>query len=468
MIWYDWVVLALVLGGGFSIARLLGVAGLALQLASGLLFGVLWRELSFATTNVFSLTEWSWALWLIGSLGAMALALARGWRGWLRGFGAAFGLAGAAASTRIFGLAGTPHSDSIWIFTLSDLMSSGGDMGILNGRTSIKRGFGYPLMLALGQNGEHLTVITPLIALVLAVAAIWLVRELAGRRIGILEWLLIGGFTTAAVLSATVPVRSIFYVNGHTLLALGLLLLVAISVLANRDGRLAPGHLAVAMAGIAVVATTRPEGIALAALAVLPLISRDWLKGWQVVALVSSATLPLALWLAVYDSYIINATGLWWPIFAAMLVGGGALVAIRPLKWLRNNSVTLAVVGMIGLLIGAILLLFGRLQRGLLALWQNQVLTEGLWGFTLLGLVFVFVLIGLRGTSVEYRTLLASSVLLILGTLITKMLDGGQFGDPTLGRLGWSDSLNRMWLHGFTIFVVTAVVGILQRRKSVI
>ena len=144
------------------------------------------------------------------------------------------------------------------------------------------------------------------------------------------------------------------------------------------------------------------------------------------------------------------------------------MVAIRPLKWLRRNAVTLAMVSMIGLLTVAVVLLFGRLQRGLLALWQNQVLTEGLWGFTLLGLVLVFVLIGFRGASVEYRTLLASSVLLILGTLITKMLDGGQFGDPTLGRLGWSDSLNRMWLHGFTIFVVTAVVGILQRRKSVI
>lgn len=126
----------------------------------------------------------------------------------------------------------------------------------------------------------------------------------------------------------------------------------------------------------------------------------------------------------------------------------------------------IALIAMAAVLLGAVVLLFGRLGGGLVALWQNLVLTEGLWGFTLLGLVAIFFIIGWKGTSGEYQTLLVSSLLLILGTLITKMLDGGQFGDPTLGRLGWSDSLNRMWIHGFAIFVVTAVVGIIQRRKS--
>lgn len=467
MVWYDWLVLTLILGGGFSMARLLSVPGVTLQLTSGLLFGVLWRELSFALVNVFSATEWSWALWLIGSIGAMALAAQRGVLPWLRGFAWALLLAGVAASTRIFGLAGTPHSDSIWIFTLSDLMAGGGDMAILNGRTSIKRGFAYPLMLSLGNDGVHLTSITPLIALMLAVASVWLVVTLlGGQRHPRLSWLAVGGAVALAIFTATVPLRSVFYVNGHTLLALGLLLLVAVSVLANRDGRLAPGHLAVAMAGIAVVATTRPEGIALAAVAALPLISQHWLARWQVVALISSATLPLSIWLAVYDSYILNATGIWWPIFAALLMGAGALVALRPFDWLRGNSVILALVAMVAVLVLAIGLLFNRLKGGLVAIWQNQFLTEGLWGYTLIGVLVIFVILGWRGTSGEYQTMLVSSLLILLGTLITKMLDGGQFGDPTLGRLGWSDSLNRMWLHGFAIFVVTAVVGIMQRRKS--
>ena len=467
MFWYDWFVLALVLGGGFSIARLFGVQGLVLQLSSGLLFGVLWRELSFAVVNALSWTEWSWALWLIGSVGAMALAAQRGFLGWLRGAGLALLLTGLAASTRIFGLAGTPHSDSIWIFTLSDLMSNGGDMAILNGRTSIKRGFGYPLMLALGKNGEHLTVITPLIAMLLLLATIWFVwLLLRDRGIKPGTWLVVGATMAAAVFTATVPLRSVFYVNGHTLLALGLLLLVAVSVLANRDGRLAPGHLAVAAASIAVVSTTRPEGIVLAALAALPLISQHWLPRWQVVTLVTSATLPLGIWLAVYDSYIVNATGIWWPIFVALLVAGGAVVALPIFDWMRGYSVIIALGGMVLVLVLAVVLLFNRLKGGLIAIWQNQALTEGLWGYTLIGLLVVFAVIGWKGTGVEYQTLLVSSGLILLGTLISKMLDGGQFGDPTLGRLGWSDSLNRMWLHGFAIFVVTAVVGILQRRKS--
>jgi hypothetical protein len=51
---------------------------------------------------------------------------------------------------------------------------------------------------------------------------------------------------------------------------------------------------------------------------------------------------------------------------------------------------------------------------------------------------------------------------LVLGSLIAKMLDGGQFGHPTLGRLGWSDSLNRMWIQSFGIFLVAAVVAMVQ------
>jgi hypothetical protein len=51
---------------------------------------------------------------------------------------------------------------------------------------------------------------------------------------------------------------------------------------------------------------------------------------------------------------------------------------------------------------------------------------------------------------------------LVLGSIVAKLLDGGLFGDPTLGRLGWTDSLNRMWLHSFGIFIITLVIGFAQ------
>jgi len=78
------------------------------------------------------------------------------------------------------------------------------------------------------------------------------------------------------------------------------------------------------------------------------------------------------------------------------------------------------------------------------------------------------ILLGLRKLkqmSPEHRTLLWISGALVLGSLIVKMLDGGQFGHPTLGRTGWSDSLNRMWLQSFAIFLVAALVGLVQNDK---
>jgi hypothetical protein len=45
------------------------------------------------------------------------------------------------------------------------------------------------------------------------------------------------------------------------------------------------------------------------------------------------------------------------------------------------------------------------------------------------------------------------------------MLDSGQFGSPTLGRPGWSDSLNRMWIHIMALIFVSTAVALIQNDK---
>jgi hypothetical protein len=59
-----------------------------------------------------------------------------------------------------------------------------------------------------------------------------------------------------------------------------------------------------------------------------------------------------------------------------------------------------------------------------------------------------------------YGTLLRIAGALAVASFLAKMVDGGQFGAPTLGRVGWDDSLNRMWIHFLGIFFVLAVVGV--------
>jgi TRAP-type uncharacterized transport system fused permease subunit len=152
-------------------------------------------------------------------------------------------------------------------------------------------------------------------------------------------------------------------------------------------------------------------------------------------------------------------------VFDAIFVALGCAPAIKWFDWLRHRLVPIGLVLMPLVLIAAEVRYPGDLKKGNHAIFANIFLGDGYWGFGLLALwilIAVFSARKLRNLTSEHRTLLAISALLILGSLVAKLLDGGQFGHPTLGRMGWSDSLNRMWIQSFGIFVVTAVVATVQ------
>jgi hypothetical protein len=105
------------------------------------------------------------------------------------------------------------------------------------------------------------------------------------------------------------------------------------------------------------------------------------------------------------------------------------------------------------------------LAKGNRSIVTNLIFGSGRWGIFVAVIILGIALGRLRKLTPEHKTLLAITLSLILGALITKMLDGGQFGHPTLGRVGWSDSLNRMWLQSFAIFLVTVLVGLVQNNS---
>ena len=462
---HELVLLLLFASSGTAVAYWLGIRNIFLAVSAGTLISTAIRTLSFSAANLFDVLALSGWAYVVLSLGLLIvssvlvkekLLLAKGLA--LAGSFAAL----AAVSTRIIGLSPIGHGDSRWILTIAEHMQNGGDMGVLNGRTSIKRGFSYPQLLALGPEGEYLSAITPFIFASLALGAIWLLIETT-KSIPTRAVVIAGIPLLLAIITATVPLRAVFYINGHTLTALGMLLAAGVVVLAIKDSELTRERLWVIALGVFVTSTTRPEGIAMVALIVLPLLAQKWISRTQQRIIISSATVGLSIWLSVYNSYIINETTLPWFVFSAIFIALGILPTLKIFDFLRHRLVPLAFAAMILVIAASQIVFSDQLAKGNSSQFENLILGEGLWGYLAIGLVIAVIAIGLKGTSQNYRQLLTISLLLVLGTFIAKMIDGGQFGNPTLGRIGWSDSLNRMWIHSFAILVITVWVGLSER-----
>jgi hypothetical protein len=461
----EYAVLILIALGGVAIAWQLGIRNLWLSVPSGLMISVVMRDVLFATMNMVQ-QRWisGFAFFGLLALGLIVSAWQAG-RGLYKNLLLATGLSAlAVTSTRILGFQGTPHGDSLWILSFTRLFDINGNIAFLNGHTAIKRGFSYPLLLSLGPSGQYLSGMTPYIFAALGCLVIWAVRQLtkeAPRK----RVLWVGALLVLATFSTVMPLRAIFYINGHTLTAVGLLAAAGVTVLAVRDYELSREHLLVVCLGVFTASTSRIEGIVLAALIVLPLLSQRWISRRAIMWIITSGTFGLSLWLATYHSYIIHATHLSWYAFMAIFVGAGLLPAIKLFDWIRFRIVPVALISMALVFVGAEIVFHTALRKGNLALAANLIFGSGRWGIFVAAIVLGIALGNLKKISPEHKTLLAITGSLILGSLITKMLDGGQFGHPTLGRTGWSDSLNRMWLQSFAIFLVTVLVGLVQNDK---
>jgi hypothetical protein len=464
---YEFAILALMLGSGIALAFALGVRGSVL-IPAGLAVSTVIRVLSHSVLEIFGQAQLAQLTWLILSGGALLFGLVRFLRVRQFQFWMAVGVLVALIGplvTRGLELRGIPHSDSLWILTLSDLIQRAGDLDIVGGRTAIKRGFSFPMLLSLGPEGEFLSGLIVVIFIALALAAIWAVGGLA-PRLNLRQWLWI--LVPLALLLVTAPIvwRSVLYLNGHTLTAVGVTMASAAVALSVRDGKLTRPNLVLIALGLMLISTTRPEGVAFAAIIAAPLMSRRWISRWDVRIIAGSALLSFGLWMYIYDAYIPNLIRLYDERFPLAMLIGTFLVGLRIFDFLRFRLVPLALAGLTGLLALVLATNFSELVDDLGAQVENMFLGAGLWGGLFIGLIPTAIAIGLRSLSSEYKTLATISGLMFLGSFVAKLMDGGLVGDPTLGRVGWTDSLNRMWLHVFAIFLVTAIVGIAERTKQ--
>ena len=465
------LVLSLIAAGSVAGAWLLGARSTLFAIPSGLLLASVVRILIFSTCNMFGVREFSAGIFYVLLAAALIVAAVRARAGLYLPIAVAVaaGLLGVFA-TRVLGIIGTRHGDSYWILAVAHLMQKNGDMMILDGHTPLKRGFAYPLFLALGPEEQSLTGITPYIFFAMMCALVWVIWELVKNqprnRIFI-----VGAVLAAITFSATMPLRSIFYINGHTLFATGLIITVGVSVLAMRDKVLSNVNFIALLAGVYVATSTRAEGVALMAIAILPIISLRFLSRLQVALVITSLTASFAIWQATYNSYLIP-NGMHWAIFMLIFVGAGLIPVIKWFDWIRHRVFFFGLAGLVLVFLAAEVKWHADFRRGHKALIYNlffnfntKTLGSGGWGLFFAGLA-VFLIIAVVGRwTPEFRNLMMVSVMLVVGAFISKMLDGGQFGHPDLGRIGWSDSLNRMWIQTFGIFVITVAVGLIQNEK---
>jgi hypothetical protein len=465
--------LGLIMLSGISAAWLLGARHWLMLLPMGLLASYSWRWISYSGLNLLGLLEAATPVWYVGSV---LLLTAGAWVAARRKIFAMAAAAGAAmalvapALTRLIGWRGVDHSDSLWILTLSDHFQAAGDPTILGGRTAIKRGFGYPLMLALGPEGESLTGFTPLVYFALMATIAWVLMRLLPQT----RWWLVVTLAvlfTAVVYIPLMPWRALLYVNGHTLNALGVTLAVGAAALIIRDKAIRAPYLIAVVLGLATISTTRPEGVAFAVLIAAPLISARWLGSrkryrWAVRLITASALLPFAIWMMVYDASLTRMLRFEPWEFAVVALILTFMSGLEIFDWFRERMPHFILGGLALALLAAAILFGEGLLPGLSAQWTNLGEARGHWGFYLLAVIPLLIITGWRNTSREYRLLAYITLGFVVATFASKLLDGGQTGAPDLGRVGWSDSLNRMWLHGFGIFIITAVVGLVQRANQ--
>ena len=463
--------LALIAAGGVSGAWLLGTRSTLLAIPTGLLLATAARILIFSTSNLFGVRQFSTGIFYVALAATLLLAAFKVRNGLYRPLILSFAASVLAVfATRVLGVAGTRHGDSYWVLAVAHLMQNNGDMLILDGHTPLKRGFAYPLLLALGPHDQTLTAVTPYVFFALLCAAAWIFWELVKaaprRRVYFVGAVL-------AIMTATAPVtlRSIFYINGHTLLAVALVVAVGVAVLATRDKRLSNAHLMALCAAVYVAVSTRAEGVALAAIVLLAVVSLKFLSRLQLATIMTSLTSAFAIWQATYASYLIP-NGMSWVVFGLIVVGVGLLAVAPWFDWLRFRALPIGLIGLAIVFVGAEIKWHDEFERGHRALLYNLVynfetnaIGSGGWGLLFVGLAILLGFAVFGKKTVEFRLLLAISAMLVLGSLISKMLDGGQFGDPDLGRIGWSDSLNRMWIQSFGIFVITVAIGLIQNEK---
>jgi hypothetical protein len=460
--------------GGCALLRVVGIRGWALPFL-GLLAGVA----TYVAVGVAQVVVPFVPTSPVITLAVTAVGPAAWWLWhWRRGGDvhvappwAAAGLAGLGAAVGGFRLAGlvTYHTDSFTYLMAARMLADDTYKSDISRSLVTNRTLGVPLLHAPANlAGEfYLVAITPVLAVATVGALVWLFRRGVARPAAVAT----ASRTALVVLGVALLVTNnrvvfnAFYLNGHLLQAALVLLVVGSGWLLVTDAPVPRRAVAtlqlIAIPGLIV---TRPEGLLIAVLALLP----TWVSG--VPARHRSLTLAVAGvfgtgWYA-FQIWVYLDRGGGLPI---SLVGPALLAVVLlpaslvPTRWSPSTRQTVVALWTAeAMLWSALLVAAVRDPRTLYVsvyhTGRNLVGGEGRWGLSLvlLGCMAVAALLMFRPPhQIFLRFPLTTFVPL---ALLLAYLRGGPY------RSGYGDSLNRMWMHVVPLAVLYVIVAAAMGR----
>jgi hypothetical protein len=440
---------------GILLARAIGHKNTWLSLTLGFLFSTVVIIVLFHLTALFLATE-SW--WLTSKI---VLLVILGVTTWIavrkRDFASLNPLAIALAiatvaviARNVFRIDGRLRGwDHFLVGWISSLAQSGHDPTHFGGSEYIKRGFAVPLLLAQGREGQLLLSVTIVILLLALISTFLLATSIGtqwnaiGISLGI--GLVILWFTTSLVWGMA------FFLNGHALMALAVATLAAQIIGKDTSLTRTPLELITIFVAGFTIASTRPEGVALALILTFPIFVRPALEtgrraAGRLVAILG-APLGFVTWFVTTSFFSFSAlVTVTISVIVLLAVIAVFLTVYAKPSWHH----TIALIAGVVLVVVALLQLVRVPPRlGTLTIFfSNSFLGTGLWGILPWLFVGIFILHALIRTDKRVTNLVTLTGFAVLFTIAVKIVDGLVVTGGISGlSLGWFDSVNRSFFH---------------------
>ena len=306
--------------------------------------------------------------------------------------------------------------------------------------------------------------ITPLLAISSIFILAWLIHE--GLSLSNIESWLVKLFSiTGAFLLVTSNrfVFNAFYINGHMLTAVFLLLLVGCGWLQVKKATIDPRALLVLQViSISVLTLTRPENPLFAGIALLPFLASGRIFWKHRALLLFVLGFSVVTWYGfLWIKYIGSGEAV--PISVVGMIGFGSvsvmiapLLAWRKIDQLLPNSLVLAELSIWLILMFFAFQNFSLLKRSILATIDNIFLDYGGWGSVLVLLIIISIGVMIFTKVSDFIILRFPITTFLPYVFLLAYLRDGAY------RVGHGDSLNRMFLH----IVPLAILFIISTAAS--
>lgn len=470
--WLFELITLMVMGlSGIAIAVFAGlrqpaiIAGLALGLSSALRVTITLTDWAIGPFHIDTEAWWVVSIALIaGGIVALATGIRRRSHVW-QAVLIYTGLVAVALVTKyVAGIGERHHSDSANTVALSLLIIQQ-DQPPESLSNAVKRGFAYPLLLALGPEGRILGGLTPMIFLSTALLVVGLGAYVVKGKVPT-RALVIAAVAVSGVLWSVPIIRvSMFYLNAHTLTAYATLMVVAGALVVAKEKTFSAGATVALIAGGLVAATSRGEGIIFAAIGLALAASASY--PWSIrdravfVAVVMVPILGAIWWFSTVGASVIDEFGFTPLLLVAAGLVAGVIVATPLIDPIRGWFPAITAVTVVVYVFGRPAI-SGDPLGPVRSMWNNVVLGYGGWGVLFPLLLAGLVVMGWVGRSQTYRHIALTAISVIVGAMLAHNL----FSSGGFGRDGFYGSLNRMFMQTTGVVALASLVGVAELLRS--